>query len=321
MTSRARRWLTRFTTGTTTAGLLLVGLPAVTGAVSGPPVRDRTGGTLGVAADLVPASHKARHPHRKIKLYRVRRGDTASSVAVRFHAWTDQLIAINHTSSLYVGQVIRVPVVVQAARKCTRHNHHRTGYLTDNKHSGGSKAQGKPDRPKKPGGRPSKPGKPHKPKKSKHSDKSAGHRHPDHGWVHAHAGRAEVRHLIVKKAKRVGVNPELALAIAWQESGWQHHVKSSAGALGAMQVMPGTGRWMSAYLGRDLNLRNLHDNVSAGVVLIKVLRSQAKLKRAVAGYYQGLAGVRQYGMYRSTKRYVANVLALKKALERGWDPA
>jgi N-acetylmuramoyl-L-alanine amidase len=126
--------------------------------------------------------------------------------------------------------------------------------------------------------------------------------------------------VIAKKARRVGVDPHLALAIAWQESGWQHKQVSSAGALGAMQVMPGTGRWMSAYLGRRLNLRDLHDNVSAGVVLIKVLRGQTKLKYTVAGYYHGLAGVRRYGMYKSTKRYVANVLAIKRALGRGWDP-
>ena len=33
------------------------------------------------------------------------------------------------------------------------------------------------------------------------------------------------------------------------------------------------------------------------------------------------AGVRRYGMYESTKHYVANVLALKKKVARGWNPA
>ena len=307
MTSPVRTWLTRFTTGTTTAGLLLLGLPAVV-ASSGPaPAPERGPATTSdVPADgLDLVSHRAKHPHRKIKKYRVRPGDTPGSVAVRYHAWTAQLVAMNHSSRLYVGQVIRIPVVVKAARKCDRHRHHLTGYLADNK-----------DRAKKHGKQPDKPAK--KPKKPK---KHRSHRHPDNGWVHGGAGRAEVRLVIAKKARRVGVNPHLALAIAWQESGWQHKQVSSAGALGAMQVMPGTGRWMSAYLGRKLNLRNLHDNVSAGVVLIKVLREQTKVKYTVAGYYQGLAGVRRYGMYDSTKRYVANVLAIKKALGRGWDPA
>ena len=320
MTSPVRTWATRLTTATTTAGLLLLGLPVVL-ASSGPAPaaqRDPVSTSDVPRVQLRLVSHRAKHPHRKIKKYRVRPGDTPSSVAVRYHAWTAQLIAMNHTSTLYVGQVIRIPVVVRAARKCDRHRHHRTGYLADNKDR--STKQAKHSKSKKP----KKPKKADKPKKHKPTGpkkhKQHAHRHPDHGWVHGGASRAEVRHVIAKKARRVGVNPHLALAIAWQESGWQHKQVSTAGALGAMQVMPGTGRWMSAYLGRKLNLRNLHDNVSAGVVLIKVLRSQAKLKHTIAGYYQGLAGVRRYGMYKSTKRYVANVLAIKKALGRGWDP-
>ncbi len=127
--------------------------------------------------------------------------------------------------------------------------------------------------------------------------------------------------MILKRAHAHGVNPDLALAIAWQESGWQQKQVSSAGALGVMQVMPGTGQWMSDYVGRKLNLRNLHDNITAGVVLIKVLREQAGPRYAVAGYYQGLGGVRKYGMYDSTKLYLANVLALKNRITRGWNPA
>lgn len=333
MTSPARVWLTRATSGVTATGLLLLGLPALVATTPGPSTTPAPGpsATLAVPADgLALVSHRARHPHRKIKKYRVRPGDTPSSVASRFHAWTAQLIAINHTSTLYVGDVIRIPVVVKAARKCDRHRHHRTGYLADNADHKGAKAKkkaaGKPGRKsgktagKKPGQKAKPPkAKPHQHKK-KQQKKHGTHRHRDHGWVHAGASRAEVRHVIARKARRVGVDPHLALAIAWQESGWQHRRVSSAGALGAMQVMPGTGRWMSAYLGRTLRLRNLHDNVSAGVVLIKVLRAQASLKHAIAGYYQGLAGVRRYGMYRSTRQYVANVRAMKRALGRGWDP-
>ncbi len=127
--------------------------------------------------------------------------------------------------------------------------------------------------------------------------------------------------MIIRTAKDIGVNPDLALAISWMESGWQQHRISSAGALGAMQVMPGTGQWMSVMVGRKLHLRHLDDNVIAGVTLIEWLRSEARLKVAVAGYYQGLAGVRRDGMYRSTKEYVANVLALKKRIARGWNPS
>jgi soluble lytic murein transglycosylase-like protein len=99
------------------------------------------------------------------------------------------------------------------------------------------------------------------------------------------------------------------------------HPVSSAGAIGAMQVLPATGRWMSGVVGRPLNLRDVHDNATAGVVLLDLLLERARPRVAVAGYYQGLAGVRRHGMYRDTERYVANVLALQRQFERGDHPA
>jgi LysM repeat protein len=335
-TSRPLRWLTRVTTGVTSAGLLLLGAPVVVG-MTGPPSGSEHGSAPGRApvtttdvplatGELELVSHRKAHPHRKIKKYRVRAGDTPSAIATRYHAWTDELIAMNHGSVLYVGEVVRIPVVVKAARACTKHRHHHTHFRSRHEHQHGAGPQ--KDKPKKQhGAKADKPKKKHhsKPPKKKPSKKPHkhrhGHRHAAHGWVHAGASRAEVRRAVIRVAKRHGVNPDLALAIAWQESGWQQKQISYAGALGVMQVMPGTGTWMSQTVGRKLNLRNLHHNVTAGVVLIKILRQQAGPRYAIAGYYQGLAGVRRYGMYESTKHYVANVLALKKKVARGWNPA
>jgi soluble lytic murein transglycosylase-like protein len=112
----------------------------------------------------------------------------------------------------------------------------------------------------------------------------------------------------------------MALAIAWQESGWQQHVRSSAGAFGTMQVMPKTGRWISVLVGRRLHLHRLHDNVLAGVVLYKLLRREHSVRGALAGYYQGLGSVHAHGMYKSTKRYIRNVKHLKRAFDDGWRP-
>ena len=114
--------------------------------------------------------------------------------------------------------------------------------------------------------------------------------------------------------------PSLALAIAWQESGWQQNRLSSAGAVGVMQVLPATGRWMSLYAGHRLNLYALGDNIAAGVVLVRLLRAETTLRRAVAAYYQGLGSVRRHGLYPSTRHYVRNVLALHRRLRHGWRP-
>ncbi|HEX8004318.1 MAG TPA: LysM peptidoglycan-binding domain-containing protein [Mycobacteriales bacterium] len=122
-----------------------------------------------------------------------------------------------------------------------------------------------------------------------------------------------VRDLVVRNARRYGVDPALALALAYNESGWQQHVVSSVGALGVMQVMPGTGEWVSRYLaGRRLDLRDVEDNVEAGVRYFALLRRVAgRDDLALAGYYQGLASVRKRGMYDDTKAYVRNILALR----------
>lgn len=126
----------------------------------------------------------------------------------------------------------------------------------------------------------------------------------------------QMRRIIVRTARRHGVDPNLALAVSWQESGWNMRRVSVANAIGAMQVIPATGDWMSSVIGRRLNLLNPHDNATAGVVLLKILSRSTSEKNAVAAYYQGLRSVRERGMYADTKRYVANVLALRKRYAR-----
>lgn len=128
--------------------------------------------------------------------------------------------------------------------------------------------------------------------------------------------RQQMRTIIVRTARRHGVDPNLALAVSWQESGWNMRSVSVANAVGAMQVIPATGDWMSGVVGRRLNLLNPRDNATAGVVLLKILTRSTTEKNAIAAYYQGLRSVRERGMYPDTKRYVANVLALKRQYAR-----
>lgn len=125
--------------------------------------------------------------------------------------------------------------------------------------------------------------------------------------------RSEMQALIRSTAKSMGVDPALALAHAQQESGFNQRAVSPANAIGAMQVIPSTGEWMSGMVGRKLNLLDPRDNVAAGVATIKYnLDNAESLDHAIAAYYQGLGGVRKYGMYSDTKVYVANVKSLMK---------
>ena len=128
----------------------------------------------------------------------------------------------------------------------------------------------------------------------------------------AKPSRSYVASVIRRTAQRLGVDPALALGVAYQESGFQTRVVSPAGAVGAMQVLPGTGRWLSRdIVGRDLDLRDVEDNAYAGVLQLKLLLDVADTRTAVAGYYQGLSSVHRHGLFRDTKAYVASVMALR----------
>jgi N-acetylmuramoyl-L-alanine amidase len=111
-----------------------------------------------------------------------------------------------------------------------------------------------------------------------------------------------------------GVSPSLAAAVAYQESGFNNGMVSAANARGVMQVMPGTWDYVQQNLaGRPLDPNSATDNVHAGVMYLKRLLTDAggDENAAIAGYYQGLASVRERGMFDDTQRYVANVQALR----------
>ena len=111
-----------------------------------------------------------------------------------------------------------------------------------------------------------------------------------------------------------GVSPSLAAAIAHQESGFNNGMVSSANARGVMQITPGTWEFIQGQLAnRQLNPASASDNVEAGVTYLgQLLRDTGGDEAtAAAAYYQGLSSVQRVGMLPETRRYVANVMALR----------
>jgi LysM repeat protein len=127
--------------------------------------------------------------------------------------------------------------------------------------------------------------------------------------------RSTARDLVADTARRHGVPAPLALAVATMESGFDQRRVSAANAIGIMQVIPSSGAWASDLVGRPLDLLDAEDNVEAGVAILASLLARADEPTAIAGYYQGLAGVRRHGMYADTRRYVATVRALAARYE------
>jgi peptidoglycan hydrolase-like protein with peptidoglycan-binding domain len=127
------------------------------------------------------------------------------------------------------------------------------------------------------------------------------------------ASKPSVRASLDRWAAHYGVDPQLARALAWQESGFQQRMRSSVGAVGVMQVMPATWSFVELFvIGLDVP-HTMDGNVRVGVAYLDHLLDEfdGKTRLAVGAYYQGPAGVRKHGLYAETKRFVANVLALR----------
>lgn len=126
--------------------------------------------------------------------------------------------------------------------------------------------------------------------------------------------RRDIGRIIVAEARRQGVPPAFALAVAWQESGWQPRVVSYAGAIGVMQLLPSTGDWVSAtMLGRSVNLWDAEQNVLAGVRLLRhYLDRYGDRSLALAAYYQGQAAADRYGVFAVSRPYIASILRLQE---------
>lgn len=306
----------------------------------------RAGATLRVPGRAQPAARAARTAPARTARYVVRPGDTISHIALRLRISPATLLRLNHLDArgrIYVGQHLAVPAAAArrqakaaaaralAARWTTytvraddtvsaiaarlgtsqatvlKANHlRRTSVI----HPG--------QRLRVPRVAASRPA----PRAT--ANGFAGRTYPD-AVVRAAASnrrqlasravpsRAAMRRLIERTARRYGVDPALALAVGYQESGWNQRQVSVANAIGAMQVIPSSGQWASTLVGRRLNLLDAEDNVTAGVVILKALTTSAgRLDHAVAGYYQGLGSVQSRGLFADTQQYVRSVLSLRR---------
>jgi soluble lytic murein transglycosylase-like protein len=104
------------------------------------------------------------------------------------------------------------------------------------------------------------------------------------------------------------VPPGFALAIARAESRLRSHVVSRTGAMGTMQLMPSTARWLGVIDAFDPRL-----NIEAGVRYLATLlrRYRGSYRRAAAAYNLGPGRVPRRGklrLPRETQRYVKTVM-------------
>ena len=108
---------------------------------------------------------------------------------------------------------------------------------------------------------------------------------------------------VTEAATKYGVDPSLVRAVAWQESRFRNSAVSPKGAIGVMQLMPGT----ASLLG--VNPHDPRDNIFGGVAYLSRLldRFGGDVRLALAAYNAGPEAVtRHRGIppYRETQNYV-----------------
>ena len=117
-------------------------------------------------------------------------------------------------------------------------------------------------------------------------------------------------------ADKIGVPSQLVRALAWMESGYQPSVVSSVGAQGVLQVMPTTRSFVEEVLVGHPLPQTLDGDIEVGVLYLKHLLDQfnGNTPLALGAWYQGEAAVRQFGLYKVTKPFVDDVLALQSRM-------
>ena len=126
----------------------------------------------------------------------------------------------------------------------------------------------------------------------------------------------DVRLSLSNWSDHYGVDSRLVRALAWQESGFNNSLVSSAGAMGVMQLLPQTWDYVETVLVGAQIPHTVDGNVRAGVAYIHQLLAEfnGDERLALGAWYEGADAVRKHGLYAETKAFVANVLALKQRM-------
>jgi soluble lytic murein transglycosylase-like protein len=109
----------------------------------------------------------------------------------------------------------------------------------------------------------------------------------------APASVAVIQASLENHAASHGVDPSLVKAVAYVESGWRQDVVSSVGAIGVMQVMPGTATFANEVLGGGaLDVNSADGNIHLGVMYLRhLLDTMPGEPRALAAYFAGPGNV------------------------------
>jgi peptidoglycan lytic transglycosylase len=149
-------------------------------------------------------------------------------------------------------------------------------------------------------------------------------------WYERFRYPLEYESLVVRNARTFDLDPALVAAVIYAESRFDPKVESSAGAIGLMQLLPGTGKWIAATTGTDgFRVQDLYDpnvNVRYGSFYLRELmrKYDGNARIALAAYHAGQTNadrwLKQGGTigFADTRQYVRDVLRARNAYRQAY---
>lgn len=114
---------------------------------------------------------------------------------------------------------------------------------------------------------------------------------------------------ITQTATQLGVDPNLAIAVATQESSLNPSAISPKGAIGLFQLLPSTAA------GLGVNPNDIPQNITGGITYLKQMLDQfgGNISLALAAYNSGPGNVQKYNgipPFSETQNYVSSILGM-----------
>lgn len=146
----------------------------------------------------------------------------------------------------------------------------------------------------------------------------------------------EYSSIVIEESKNFGLDPVFVSAIIFEESKFNEKAKSSAGAIGLMQIMPETAGWIAKNLStNDFKINNLYvpeNNVKYGCWYLRFLFDKYGREDLVLAAYNGGhqnvdKWLKQEGItkdytgeinlgYDETKHYIKKVMSTKEIYKK-----